>query len=77
MVSSVIGIGLKGIQQATERAVKHANQVSKAFEPGAKGEGDLIEGGLGLKQDLRDVQASRKIIETGDKLSQAVLDILA
>ena len=77
MIDSVYSIGLQGIQKATERAVKHVEQVSKAFQPGGEGEGDLLEGGLGLKQDLRDIQASRKVIQVGEEMTKSILDILA
>lgn len=75
MSNSIINTGLKGMQSGLESAAKHAEQVTRAFRPDS--EEDQVEGLVGLKTDRVQVQASAKVVKTGDELNQAILDILA
>ncbi|RMG41126.1 MAG: hypothetical protein D6719_09165 [Candidatus Dadabacteria bacterium] len=77
MIDDVISRGLQGVLTGQKNAARHAEQVSRAFEPGREAESDIVEGLVGLSQDKHQIEASAKVIKTGDELNNAILDILA
>lgn len=76
-MNSVINKGLEGVQRGLANAARDAERASKAFNPGSENDGEFVEAATDLKQDVRQVQASAKVIRVGDELNRSVLDILA
>ncbi|MCO6429268.1 MAG: hypothetical protein J5J00_00270 [Deltaproteobacteria bacterium] len=75
MVDSILAAGLQGIQRGLAGAAEKAEQISKGFSP--ESDNDPTSAIIGLKLDEHQVQASAKIVQVADRLSQSVLDILA
>jgi len=73
-MDSIIGTGLAGVKRGTESAARNAERVVRAFSPDSTEDpvGPLVD----LQADERQVQASAKVIQTGDKLLGAILDIV-
>ena len=75
MVDSIYSIGLKGIMQGLANAAENSIELSKAYSP--EGSGDPLGAIVGLKQAELQVKASSKVIQSAEKLDDAVLDIIA
>ena len=67
---------LAGIQRELRSAAENASKISRASSTLEEG-GDIVEPMIGLKEDLRNVQALRKVIQITDKMEDEVLNIIA
>ena len=78
MVDSIVGAGLRGMQQGMQDAARDAQRVTKAFSPENPEEStSAVEPIVDLQMDEKQVSASSKVIETGKRMIQSVLDLLA
>lgn len=73
---STLGTALSGIQRELKSIAGHAEKISNFSERLENGE-DLTEPLVGLKQDIRDVQAIRKVVNVVQELEEETLDIIA
>ncbi len=84
-MSSIYGIGLRGVQAGISASIDNAEKLSRAYESTsstgspsvAPSDSDGIEAIVGLKLAEHQVKSSSKIIEVAQELDKSVLDILA
>gem|GEM_PF-5736142 len=74
VMSDIANIGLRGIQQGLESAALNSVRVVEAFLP--ESTEDAVVPILALQSDKRKVQASALVIQTAEKMTGAILDIL-
>ncbi len=75
-LDSALGSALQGIQRELKSIANNAEKISNFSARMEAGE-DLTEPLLGIKQDIRDVQAIRKVVDVVSELEKDTLDILA
>ena len=75
-LDSALGSALQGIQRELKSIANHAEKISNFSARMEAGE-DLTELLVGIKQDIRDVKAIRKVIDVVRDLEEETLDILA
>jgi hypothetical protein len=73
-MNSILNIGLQGIRRGLESAEINSFRVVDSFLPDSTE--DPVEPLVALQADKRQVQASLRIVKTGDEMIGAVLDIL-
>jgi hypothetical protein len=73
-MDSIIQTGLRGIQVGTESAANNADRVTRAFSP--ESIEDPVEPLIDLKANERQVEASAKVVQVGNRMLGAILDIL-
>ena len=83
-MSSIYGIGLKGIKQGLSSAADNADKLSRSFEPPssnspslAPSDSDGTDAIIGLKLAEHQVKSSAAVIKVAKELDDSVLDILA
>ncbi len=80
-VDSILNSGVKGFQQATERANQAAQEIASQSVSDASKEGinqkDLVESLVDLKVAEHDAKANAKVIETAGELIGSLLDVKA
>lgn len=74
-MSEILKIGLEGMQRGMSSASQHAQKITDATYTGDFEQ--VVEGSIELHADVRQVQASAKVIKVGDKLLDETLSILA
>jgi flagellar hook protein FlgE len=80
--SSVLGIGLRGLQQSSQSINQSANEIAQAGTLQASREGtgstqDLVEPLVNLKIEQNIFDASANVVKVGDEMIGSILDIKA
>jgi flagellar hook protein FlgE len=80
--SSVLGIGLRGLQQSSQSINQSANEIAQAGTLQASREGtgstqDLVEPLVNMKIEQNIFDASANVVKVGDEMIGSILDIKA
>lgn len=80
--SSVLGIGLRGLQQSSQSINQSANDIAQAGTLQASREGtgstqDLVEPLINMKIEQNIFDASANVVKVGDEMIGSILDIKA
>ena len=80
--SSVIGIGLRGLQSSSQSIQQSANDIAQAGTLQASREGvgstqDLVEPLINMKIEQNIFDASANVVKVGDAMIGSILDIKA
>ncbi|BFM14441.1 hypothetical protein R50073_06240 [Maricurvus nonylphenolicus] len=80
--SSVLGIGLRGLQQSSQSINQSANEIAQAGTLQASREGtgstqDLVEPLINMKIEQNIFDASANVVKVGDEMIGSILDIKA
>lgn len=74
-MSEILKVGLEGMQRGMSLAAQHAQKITDATYTGDFEQ--VVDGAVELNSDVRQVQASAKIVKVGDALLDATLSIIA
>ena len=77
MIDSIFSTSVQGIHRSLSRANKHVDVIVSPQTTESYNEGDQVSAMIGLKQELRNVQAMRNVIEAADEMQGSLLDIIA
>lgn len=80
--SSVLGIGLRGLQSSSQSINQSANEIAQAGTLQASREGtgstqDLVEPLINMKIEQNIFDASANVVKVGDEMIGSILDIKA
>ena len=76
MIDSILSRSVQGIQSSLSRANKHVDVITRptSIDQPFSG-GDTVGAMIGLKQEVRNVEANRKVIEVVSELDKSLLAI--
>lgn len=74
-LDSALSTALNGIQRELKSAAENATKIANISSESS--DGDLASPVLDLKEDLRQVKALRKVVNTTEEMQDEVLNIIA
>ena len=77
MIDSILSKSVQGIHSSLSRANKHVDVITRPQTTESYSEGDQVSAMIGLKQEQRNIQAIRTVIDTVDEMQSSILDIIA